>query len=292
MNDLYRVPVETIKNIGAGLSFLRHLKEKFSAKRIELVTNPDRPFTIFEQMATRSGGSLDIEGKFILEIGPGNSLAIALLFLAHGARKVSLIDRFQHLFWDSRDIDFHKHILKKIAKSKAPCASSAINSISFDNNANSVNFDNDRIEYQQCDATRLPFASKSIDLVFSNAVLEHIHNPQKVICEIARVTKRNGIGIHEVDFRDHFFKQEPLRLLKYPDWLWNLMSWNRPGYTNRLRAPDFLELFKSAGFDIQRQLTIREYEGNINNLKLDSRFKMYPPDDLRILAFWLMVKKR
>ncbi|GAH75210.1 unnamed protein product, partial [marine sediment metagenome] len=32
MNDLYRVSVETVKNIGAGLSFLRHLKEKFSAR--------------------------------------------------------------------------------------------------------------------------------------------------------------------------------------------------------------------------------------------------------------------
>ncbi|GAH95169.1 unnamed protein product, partial [marine sediment metagenome] len=79
---------------------------------------------------------------------------------------------------------------------------------SFDNNRNSINFDSDKIEYRCTDTANLPFADNSIDCVFSNAVLEHIHNPQKVICEIARVTKRIGIGIHEVDFRDHFFKQE------------------------------------------------------------------------------------
>ena len=44
-----------------------------------------------------------------------------------------------------------------------------------------------------CDIADLPFLNNSIDMVFNCAVLEHVPNPQKVIDEIYRVLKPNGI---------------------------------------------------------------------------------------------------
>ena len=44
-----------------------------------------------------------------------------------------------------------------------------------------------------CDIADLPFLDNSIDVVFNSAVLEHVPNPQKVVDEIYRVLKPNGV---------------------------------------------------------------------------------------------------
>ncbi len=44
-----------------------------------------------------------------------------------------------------------------------------------------------------CDIADLPFLDSSIDVVFNSAVLEHVPNPQKVVDEMYRVLKPNGV---------------------------------------------------------------------------------------------------
>ena len=58
-------------------------------------------------------------------------------------------------------------------------------------------FNVDIFEYENvnvvCDIEDLPFKDNSIDLILNIAVLEHVPNPQKVIDEIYRILKPNGI---------------------------------------------------------------------------------------------------
>ena len=293
MNKLIQISIEIIKNIGSGIPFLRHFKEKHSQKRIDKLTNIEKRFDLFEEMLNHCKKNLNIEEKIILEIGPGNSLVNGLLFLAHGAKRVYLIDRFKHLFWDNHDIVHLKKLIKKIEK-KSPFPAAAISAVSFTNNSNLVAFDHGKIELRFGDAASLPFSDCSIDCIFSYAVLEHVHNIKKAINEMSRVIRHGGTVIHEVDLRDHFFsQQEPsLRLLRYPDWLWNLMSWNRPGYTNRLRAPDYIKLFKLAGFEILKYKITSKYEGNINKLKINNKFNIHSIDELKVLRFWVVAMKK
>lgn len=55
----------------------------------------------------------------------------------------------------------------------------------------------DIFEYENvdvvCDIANLPFKDNSIDVILNIAVLEHVPNPQKVISEIHRVLKPEGI---------------------------------------------------------------------------------------------------
>lgn len=290
MVKIFQISLEIAKNIGAGVPLLRHLKEKHSQRRRDLLADIGRPFDVFEGLINRCGENLEIKDKVVLEIGPGNSLAIGLLFLVCGARKVYLVDRFKHLFWDKCDIAFHKKLLAKIEEKNFPFASIASKAITFTHNG-SIDLDSNKLEYRFGDAANLPLDDCCIDIVFSNAVFEHVHNAGKAINEMGRVTKKGGIGTHEIDLRDHFFQNTPLRLLQYSDLLWNLMTWNRPGYTNRLRLPDYLEIFRGSGFLVKRLETTREYEGGISSLKIARKFRDYSYEDLRILAFWVLLQK-
>ncbi len=57
---------------------------------------------------------------------------------------------------------------------------------------------NDR--YAKCgivaDATELPFKNNSVDCIFTHTFLEHPLDPEKVLSEIVRVLKPNGIVVH------------------------------------------------------------------------------------------------
>jgi len=44
-----------------------------------------------------------------------------------------------------------------------------------------------------CDIAKLPFKNNSTDVIFCVAVLEHMANPEKVVSEINRVLKKDGI---------------------------------------------------------------------------------------------------
>ena len=59
--------------------------------------------------------------------------------------------------------------------------------------------------------TNIPTAS--VDIIFSNAVLEHIYDPPTAFKSLARVSKLGGWGFHQVDFRDHRSMEQPLEFL-------------------------------------------------------------------------------
>ena len=67
---------------------------------------------------------------------------------------------------------------------------------------------------------RLRFSGESrldaqgyFDALVSNAVLERIKNANKAFTELFRVTSSGGVGLHQVDYRDHRDFARPLEHL-------------------------------------------------------------------------------
>jgi hypothetical protein len=69
------------------------------------------------------------------------------------------------------------------------------------------------------------------------------------------------------------------------------MTWYPPGYTNRLRRSDYLRLFKASGFRVKKLKTTREYLGDLSKLKIARKFGGYSYEELKILAFWVLIQK-
>jgi len=65
-----------------------------------------------------------------------------------------------------------------------------------------------------------------------------------------------SFAIHFIDLSDHFKHQDKsitsINFLRYSDEEWDKIAGNEFVYCNRLRASDYLVLFKEAGFDICR----------------------------------------
>lgn len=96
--------------------------------------------------------------------------------------------------------------------------------VGLDNEANMVEKAKKSKVYQKVvlgDAINLPFPKEKFNLVFSNCVLEHIPELDKVLEEVARVLKRNGLFVFTVPsdkfgdylFFSQFFKKLKLSLL-------------------------------------------------------------------------------
>ena len=58
--------------------------------------------------------------------------------------------------------------------------------------------------------------SPGVDLVLSNSVLEHVQDVDATIKALAALTDSNGMQIHFIDLRDHYFKY-PFEMLCYSD---------------------------------------------------------------------------
>jgi len=145
-----------------------------------------------------------------------------------------------------------------------------------------------RIEYiAPADASATDLPDGSVDVVFSNSVLEHVEPDLLVpiMREARRIVKPGGITMHSVDCQDHYSyfdpRISPVNFLRFSsrDWeFWN----NRIQYQNRLRAEDFVSAAVEAGFEIllNRQKPRPELLKNISRLSIANEFRRYSIEQL------------
>jgi SAM-dependent methyltransferase len=145
-------------------------------------------------------------------------------------------------------------------------------------------------------ATGLP--DGSIDVVFSNSVLEHV--PGEVIArcfaEAKRILRPGGVTFHSVNCGDHYAyvdsRINQLNYLRYSDEEWRRWD-NRFLYQNRLRAVDFTDLAKQAGFTIELD-TSRPHPARLEQLaaiRVHPRFARYSEAQLAITSIDFIARR-
>lgn len=114
------------------------------------------------------------------------------------------------------------------------------------------------IEYLVQDARKLPIEAGTIDMVHSNNTFEHIYPEilSGILQEFARVVRPGGVQSHFIDLSDHFAHFDHsitiYNFLRFSPAAWRWID-NSVQPLNRLRIPDYRELYRLAGIPISEE---------------------------------------
>jgi hypothetical protein len=188
-----------------------------------------------------------LRGKNALEIGPGIHYGVPLLLACCGAR-VAVADRFPPAWQPAYHPAFYALLLKKLAGEFPEIDPRPLEAVLKDRTALA-----DHVAELRVPLERFPRSLRNrYDVIFSNAVLEHLFLPSPAIRKLARAMRTGGLGFHQVDFRDHRDFTRPLEyLLLGRVRFWKIFYWSHGECGNRLRPGEFSRIFAESGFSIR-----------------------------------------
>jgi hypothetical protein len=135
---------------------------------------------------------------------------------------------------------------------------------------------------------------ESFDLIFSQAVLEHVRKAEfaEIIQQSYRLVKTNGIVSHVIDFKDHL--GGALNNMRISSHLWE-RPWfaARSGfYTNRLRLSEIVKICERVGFRVEVCNVRRWDESPINRTQLAHEFDYLSDEDLCVSGAHLIMRRQ
>jgi hypothetical protein len=234
--------------------------------------DPAYAYTVFRQHTSR----VDLEPGFVLlELGPGDSLATAMIAAAHGASRTILVDQGEFAV---ANMDFYRGLERALRESglEPPALGHASTPAEV---------------LHLCNASYLTrglkslrsLPSASVDFAFSNAVLEHVRAVElpQVHRELCRVVRDGGHCSHAIDLRDHL--GDGLNHLRFGRKRWESRLFAESGfYTNRLTYADHVDELRRAGFSIDHLSLTRWPTLPTPRSKLAKPFRCYTDDTLLV----------
>ena len=134
--------------------------------------------------------------------------------------------------------------------------------------------------------------SASVDLIYSQAVLEHVRRDEflHVQQEFTRILGASGLCSHRVDLRDHL--GGGLNNFRFSRSLWESEFFVRSGfYTNRIQLPKMTSFFEQAGFKADLVEVQRWKELPIKRSRLAREFNSIPDSILNVSDFDIVLKR-
>jgi len=187
-----------------------------------------------------------LNNKIIVELGPGDTMATGLFFLAYGAARVVCFDRFKLIVNSPKNTLIARQILSILPETQRQHLNTIL---SFDNQGQ-MNLDISRLQYQHSLNEKIRLANNSVDIIVSNAVLEHVQNLDALFASMYRILKPGGLMVHAADLKSHeLHHTTELDFLTVPDWLWWLMTFYR-GAPNRKRWSYYKNLLDAHDFKL------------------------------------------
>jgi SAM-dependent methyltransferase len=229
------------------------------------------------------GEHVFLKGRTVMELGPGNDLGPALVMMGYGAR-VIIIDKYLVEWDDSFHPYFYKMFLASAREIFPEMDTSPIEEVIRNKRHAAPNLECHKYGLEE--VAFLP--DKCIDVSMSNAVMEHLYDPELSCRELFRLTKPGGIGFHQIDFEDHRNFDKPLEYLTLSDDEFHSLFQSINGECgNRLRYHEFQSLFEKAGFTIlhfeKNKFADDNYLSDVL-LRIQPRFREMDPEYLRVLG--------
>lgn len=215
----------------------------------------------------------------MLELGPGDSVASALLAAAAGNGRTWLVDAGD---FATRDIAAYRPLIDGLL------AEGEAEPQSFDTllaRANAVYLTDGLTSLRSLDGDQ-------VDFIFSEAVLEHVRLAEfeETVRETFRLLRPGGMASHLIDLQDHL--ADSLHSLRFRRAVWESDWFARSGfYTNRLRAPTLEAIFAAAGFKPVGRDVVSWPRLPVARSALNAEFAGMDDDALRTKRLRLLLRK-
>jgi SAM-dependent methyltransferase len=229
-----------------------------------------------------------VDGKHILELGPGSDLGIGLYLLSKSAKKYTAIDVYDLVsktspkFYDS----FFSHLKSK----QADTASLEEELRKFRGN------EGGKLNY----AVRGDFdlakamGDEKVDAVFSNSAFCVFEDVEKTIRDVSRIALPGAVFIASIDLKSlsrWIRDKDPNNVYRYSKWLYRLLSFRSS--PNRVRPWQYKKFLEENGWkdvvikprkclDRERLDYFRDY--------LDDKFKD-EVNQMEFLSIWVCARK-
>lgn len=288
----YILPKKLFKRPGSGGTFsseycysvwLRHLVQLKNAGLINKVT----------------------EIKNVAEIGPGDSLGIGLAAMYTGAENYFAFDVIKHanvdnnrfindallqLFQHKKEIPHGTHQFRSTKPAlddyKFPDGILNYPANYYQQRHDLIKNNLDNFENSSCKISYVvPWMGqiqknvKDIDLIISQAVMEHVDDIEFAYAEMYRWLKKGGILSHQVDFRAHEMTEQWDGHFYIKPGMWNILAHGRKYPMNRLPMSAHMEAIKKVGFTIKNIVPVKN-TNNFPSLKPEVPGVNFNNDDL------------
>lgn len=239
---------------------------------------------VFDTHVNRARLAGKLEGKRIVEMGPGDSIATAIIAYAHGAR-ATLIDVGRFATDDASGyIPLCEALRKAGLRPPEVLADDSIETV----------LEKCHAEYHTSGLTSWSrLESSSVNLIFSQAVLEHVRKCDflYIMRECRRALRPDGVCSHKVDLRDHL--GGGLNHLRFSERVWESPLFANSGlYVNRIQYSSMLRLFSEAGFNVESVELERWDNLPISRPKLARQFRDTLDDELQVSSFAVLLRPR
>jgi hypothetical protein len=256
-------------------------------------------------MAEESG--LNTDPRVVAELGPGDSLGVGMAALLSGADRYNAVDVVQHA-----NVERNLSVLDELValfsrradipgEDEFPSVQPPLQSYRFPSHILTVErlgnaLRRDRLErlrasLMACNSDeslikyRAPWyrtdviEERSIDLIFSQAVLEHIDRLQEIYEAMKLWLAPNGYLSHSVDLKSHGSASEWNGHWTYSEFAWSVVRGKEKFFINREPKSTHLRLLENEGFCIVCERTTRGRNA-LSRRQLAKRFRGLKDDDL------------
>lgn len=244
---------------------------------------PAYAFNVFKTHYDCAASTKEMSDFVALELGPGDSLFSAMMARAYGAAAVYLVDSGPYAHTDTKCYRamatfLEARGLKSPDHWEMECLEDMLVSC--------------RATYMTSGLSSLhTIPDESVDFIWSHAVLEEVKHVEfhRVLKELRRIIKPNGISSHWVDLEDNI--SGALNHLRFSEAVWESKLMSTSGfYTNRIRYSIMMQLFVEAGFTPEVITLKRWVRLPTPRSKLSDHFRYLPQDELSVRCFHVRLR--
>ncbi|HIJ72426.1 MAG TPA: methyltransferase domain-containing protein [Planctomycetes bacterium] len=134
-------------------------------------------------------------------------------------------------------------------------------------------------------------AESSVDMIYSQAVMEHVDDVRFAYETMYRWLRNGGFVSHQIDFKCHGTATEWSGHWSYSDRAWKLIRGSRRYFINRLPHSAHIHLLEQNGFKVVSDIKVEERRG-VERGRLAKEFRCLCDEDLKTSGAFIQAVKR